>query len=119
MENQNNIVGAVRRFAGFPNNTLAAIIAAIASDQIAIANDRNAIIHTDNEGNACKTMSGEATDDDNFTFTSTAMKLPLPFTFELGNQTTVGSKRIRITDSGVFFEVYDGVTPWAEMGAFI
>ena len=118
MENQNNITGAVRRYAGFSNNTLAAILLGIPANQIGIANDRKCLVHSDNEGNPVKTMSGEATDDDNFTFTSTAIKLPLPFTFELGNQTTVGSKRIRITDSGVFFEVYDGVTPWAEMGAF-
>lgn len=118
MENQNNITGAVRRYAGFPNNALATIRAAIASNQIAIANDHNALIHTDNEGNACKTMSGEATDDDNFTFTETIMQLPLPFTLGFGPQTTAGSKRIRVTDAGVFFETTADGTNWVEMGAF-
>ena len=117
MENQNNITGAVRRFAGFPNNTLAAIIAAIASNQIAIANDRNAIIHTDNEGNACKTMSGEATDDDNFTFTAIDMQLPLPFTFKFGDQTSNGSMRFTITTDNFKFEKRISGS-WVELGAF-
>lgn len=117
MENQVDKAGARKRGAWFPNNTLSAVVAAIGACQIGIANDRNAIVAADNEGNAFKTMCGTATDDSNFTFTETIMQLPIPFTLAFGGQTTEGSKRIRVATTGVFVESYESGS-WVELGAF-
>jgi hypothetical protein len=118
MENQVNKTGALKRAGWSPNAAMATILAAIGACMFGIANDRKAWVFADNEGNPFKTMCGTPTDDSNFTFTETVMQLPLPFTLAFGVQTAAGSKRIRITDDGMFFETTaDGVN-WVEMGAF-
>ena len=117
MDNQLDKAGARKRAAWLPNNTMAAIVAAIGACQIGLANDRNAIVAADNEGNPFKALCGTATDDSNFTFTTLVMQLPLPFTLAFGNQATSGAKRIRVTSGGVYFETYNGVA-WFEMGVF-
>lgn len=117
MENQLNKAGALKRAAWAPNNTMAILLAAIGACQWGIANDRNAFVGADNEGNKFKAMCGEATDDSNFTFTETMMQLPIPFTLAFGDQAADGSMRIVVTTNSIAFEKRISGS-WVELGAF-
>jgi hypothetical protein len=89
-----------------------------------IANDVNAIVFKDKDGNAYKTLqdasgastlaensvviidsSGRATSNASFKFDSANARItfPLPFTLAFGDQDTNGSIRIRITTDGIYF----------------
>lgn len=117
MENQVNKAGALKRAAWAPNQAMATLLTAIGACMFGVANDRNAWVFADNEGNPYKAMCGEATDDSNFTFTETVMQLPLPFTLAFGDQTADGSIRIAITTNSVAFEKRVSGS-WVELGAF-
>ena len=118
MENQVNKAGAEKEAAWAPNQAMATLLAAIGACMFGISNDRKAWVFADSEGTPFKTMCGTATDDSNFTFSETVMQLPLPFTLAFGSQSEAGSKRVRVTNTGVFFETTADGTNWVEMGAF-
>ncbi len=56
MVNQYDRSGADKQYMTFANNTYAAIAAEIGPALIAIANNLQALLFTDNSGNICKTL---------------------------------------------------------------
>ena len=56
MVNQYDRPGADKQYLTFPNNTYAAIAAEIGPALIAISNNLQALMFTDNSGNICKTL---------------------------------------------------------------
>ncbi len=119
MVNQYDRPGADKQYMTFPNNTYAAIAAEIGPALIAIANNLQALMFTDNSGNICKTLqdasgngsipensvivanaTGKATNVTGATMTTARIRFPMPFNIEFGDQTTDGSIRI-VATSGV------------------
>ena len=117
MENQVNKAGAEKEVAWAPNQAMATLLAAIGACMFGVANDRNAWVFADNDGNPYKAMCGTPTDDSNFTFTETIMQLPLPFTLAFGDQSSDGSMRIAVTTNSIAFEKRISGS-WVELGAF-
>lgn len=106
------------------NDPYATLITKLVEGMIGIANDRNAMVIVDKDGNQYKTLmdssgdgiipenciafvddSGLVTYNSNFKFDSTNARIqfPLPFTLAFGDQETNGSIRIRIATTGIYF----------------
>ena len=106
------------------NHAYATLIGMIAEGMIGIANDRNALVFEDKDGNQHKTLQdstgdavipensvviidsgGKATYNGSFKFdaTNARIEFPLPFTLAFGDQDTNGSLRIRIAETGIYF----------------
>lgn len=116
------------------NHTYANVLTMLLAGMIGIANDRNAIVFKDKDGNAYKTLqdasgdavmaegsipyidsSGRATNNTGFKidFTNARIVFPLPFTLGFGDQDTNGSMRIRVTTDGIWFGKREAGT-WTE-----
>jgi hypothetical protein len=106
------------------NDPYATLITKLTEGMMGIANDRNAIVFADKDGNFHKTFQdstedgvipensvvfvdsdGKATYDTGFKIdiANARIEFPLPFTLAFGDQDTNGSMRIRVTTDGIYF----------------
>jgi hypothetical protein len=123
MVNQYDRPGADKQYLTFANNTYAAIAAEIGPALIAIANNLQALVFTDNNGVVCKTLqdasgngslpdgsvivansTGKATNIAGATATATRIRFPMPYNIEFGDQTTDGSVRMVVTAGKIVFQ---------------
>ncbi len=120
MINQYDKAGADKKYLVLANNTYAAIAAEIGPCLLAISNNRQALMFTDNSNNICKTLqdssgdgvlpdesvliadsTGKATSITGLGANATAFKFPIPFNLEFGDQTVDGSVRFVVTTTGI------------------
>ena len=106
------------------NEPYTTLISKLTECMLGIANDVNAIVVKDKDGNAHKTVmdstedgvipensivfidsDGKATYDSDFSvdISSALIQFPLPFTLAFGDQSSDGSMRIRVTTDGIYF----------------
>jgi hypothetical protein len=106
------------------NNPYSTLITKVSEGMLGIANDLNAIVAVDKDGNSFKTFqdstgassipedsivvadaNGQATYNAEFKidFTNALIQFPLPFTLAFGNQSTNGSMRIKVASTGISF----------------
>jgi hypothetical protein len=106
------------------NHPYSTLITKVSEGMLGIANDLNAIVAVDKDGNTFKTFqdstgassipedsivvadaNGQATYNDEFKidFTNALIQFPLPFMLAFGNQSTNGSMRIKVETTGISF----------------
>lgn len=105
------------------NHAYATLITMLTAGMSGIANDLNALVFKDKDGNTYKTLqdstgaatipensvifadaNGQATYDSDvkIDITNARIEFPLPFTLAFGDQDTNGSMRIRVTTDGIY-----------------